>query len=127
MPLTERFELRLTSAEKDRLAAKAAEFGLSISEYVRCATGLSELPHQMTDVAEETYFRLGEVYGELGRVGSNLNQITHAIHQQSVKLSAQQEVTQALNSLKSVVDDLKTTIRDVRSQLDRTSKPTRRE
>ncbi|MBD1854782.1 MULTISPECIES: plasmid mobilization protein [Leptolyngbya] len=118
MPLTKRFELRLTPDEKERLAAKAAQFGLTISEYIRCAAGLSELPHQITDVAEETYFRLGEIHGELSRVGSNLNQIACAIHQEAVKRSTQPEITQTLNALKSVVDDLKTTIHELRSQLD---------
>lgn len=114
---TERFEMRLTSDEKERLAAKAAQFELSISEYVRCVTGLSELPDQVTDVAEETYFRLGEVYGELNRVGASLNQIAQAIDQQTLEQLSQQ-ITQSLNVLRLAVDDLRATIHDLRSQID---------
>lgn len=115
---TERFEVRLTSDEKKRLAAKAAQFELSISEYVRCVTGLSELPGQVTDVAEETYFRLGEVYGELNRVGASLNQIAQAIDQQVLAQPSQQQITQSLDTLRLAVDDLRATIHDLRSQID---------
>ncbi|PSB14863.1 hypothetical protein C7B65_25715 [Phormidesmis priestleyi ULC007] len=123
---TERFELRLTPEEKKRLAAKAAQFELSVSAYVRCVIGFSELPHEITEIAEETYFRLGEVHSNLNRVGSNLNQIAAAIGSQLAHQSSDQPIIQTLNTLHLAVDELKETISQLRSQIDETPQPKQR-
>ena len=68
--LNSRFELRLTKAERELLAAKAKKAGISSGEFVRkiiCDTEVREAPS--ADVKE--LLRL------MRRIGGNINQLLH--------------------------------------------------
>lgn len=115
MPKTDRFELRLTQTEKQAVTAKAATWGLSLSEYVRVALTLHQPPKQVTDMAWKTFSRLGEVYGQLRRIGSTLNHISQAATSQG---EVPESLSQELQRVDATLTELRQVLLDVRSQID---------
>ena len=74
--------IRLTPEERDTLLARAREFRISLSEWVRRAA-LSRRPPPRP--APEVNLK---TYQELARVGNNLNQLVRAIHRGEVAAEA---------------------------------------
>ncbi len=76
MKKNKRFELRLSDKDYQQIQAKASQFGLSISKFIRCLATDKQLPPPLT--AQTTYNLLNEIQTELNRIGVNLNQIAKA-------------------------------------------------
>ncbi len=76
--------VRLTPEERDTLLARAREFRVSLSEWVRRAALARRPPPRP---APEVNLR---TYQELARVGNNLNQLVRAIHRGEVAADSSQ-------------------------------------
>ena len=76
--------VRLTPEERDTLLARAREFRVSLSEWVRRAALARRPPPRP---APEVNLR---TYQELARVGNNLNQLVRAIHRGEVPANSLQ-------------------------------------
>lgn len=115
MTKTDRFEVRLTQDEKQVITAKAAAWGLSLSQYVRVALTLHQPPQRVTDVAWKTFSKLGEIHGQLSRIGSTLNHIAQAATSQG---GVSESLFQELQQVDTVLQELRQVVLEVRSQID---------
>ena len=71
---------RLLPDEKTTISTRAAQLGISVSQYLRqAALGAPHRPpkKRLPTFAEKS---LAQVLGQLGRVGNNLNQLTQISH-----------------------------------------------
>jgi chemotaxis protein histidine kinase CheA len=118
MSKTERVDLRLTSEEKQASIAKAKAWGLSLSQYIRVLLTMKAPPKQVTDVAWNTFSKLGETYGQLTRIGANLNQLSQTTNTQS---KVPEHLSQELQRLDNILRDLQSLLLELRSQINNDS------
>jgi len=116
MPKTDRFELRLSPEEKQMAIAKAQAWGLSLSDYVRMLIELRDPPKQVTDVAWDTFSKLGQVYNQLSRIGCTIKQLSKLADAPS---EISPSLSQELEKLQPVLLELQHLVLEVRSQIDR--------
>ena len=111
MPLikTERMELRLTPAEKENLAARAAEARMSMSQYL---LALSE--------QKKIYIVDGvsEVCRQIMKIGTNVNQIALVANtHKSVSEKQIEAVNDNLSSVKDILIKLIDTIQNSKDEI----------
>lgn len=76
---SERFELRLTIAEKAAITANAARAGQDVSDYLRSvAIGAEPSPAPANDDAP--FAGNTALISEVNRIGNNVNQLARAVH-----------------------------------------------
>ncbi len=101
---TERFQLRLTPAEKEKLTEKAAEARMSVSDYV------AELIDKKKVINEKTIFSL--IY-EIRKIGVNINQIAYIGNSQRyVPDELLRQVHQDMNEVNALVQKILSEIYD---------------
>lgn len=101
---TERFQLRLTPAEKEKLTEKAAEARMSVSDYV------AELIDKKKVINEKTIFSL--IY-EIRKIGVNINQIAYIGNSQRyVPDELLKQVHQDMNEVNALVQKILSEIYD---------------
>lgn len=74
--MTDGLRVRMTAAERASVEARAAQAGLSPSEFARRAISGAKIETPANDRAAIPPMLITE----LGRIGNNLNQIAHAAH-----------------------------------------------
>lgn len=110
-------KLRVTETEKQTALAKAQAWGgLDLSKYIRVLLLLDTPPKRVTDVAWETFAKLGQTYNQLSRVGSNINQLSKIANSQGKVAPC---LAQELEKLDKILTDLQSVVLEVRSQIDR--------
>jgi hypothetical protein len=102
-----KFQLCLTSAEKELATQKAQETGLSLSELFRSATLNRKLPPKITEITAQTYW-------ELGKIGVNLNQITYSIN---TALKLGQPVPNSFQELKPELQRIEKLLHQIRREI----------
>ena len=115
MGLEALIKVRVTQAEKEASIAKADAWGLSLSEYVRTLLLLHDPPKRVTDVAWETFSKLGATYSQLSRIGSILKDLSHAAAAEDRSL---ERLSQDLQKMDKILEDLRQVVLEVRSQID---------
>lgn len=101
---TERFQLRLTPSEKEKLTEKAAEARMSVSDYV------AELIDKKKVINEKTIFSL--IY-EIRKIGVNINQIAYIGNSQRyVPDELLRQVHQDMNEVNALVQKILSEIYD---------------
>ena len=101
---TERLQLRLTPAEKEKLTEKAAEARMSVSDYV------AELIDKKKVINEKTIFSL--IY-EIRKIGVNINQIAYIGNSQRyVPDELLRQVHQDMNEVNALVQKILSEIYD---------------
>ena len=101
---TERLQLRLTPAEKEKLTEKAAAARMSASDYV------AELIDKKKVINEKTIFSL--IY-EIRKIGVNINQIAHIGNSQRyVPDELLRQVHQDMNEVNALVQKILSEIYD---------------
>ena len=101
---TERFQLRLTPAEKEKLTEKAAAARMSVSDYV------AELIDKKKVINEKTIFSL--IY-EIRKIGVNINQIAYIGNfQRYVPDELLKQVHQDMNEVNALVQKILSEIYD---------------
>lgn len=101
---TERFQLRLTPAEKEKLTEKAAAARMSASDYV------AELIDKKKVINEKTIFSL--IY-EIRKIGVNINQIAYIGNSQRyVPDELLKQVHQDMNEVNALVQKILSEIFD---------------
>ena len=101
---TERFQLRLTPAEKEKLTEKAAAARMSASDYV------AELIDKKKVINEKTIFSL--IY-EIRKIGVNINQIAYIGNSQRyVPDELLKQVHQDMNEVNALVQKILSEIYD---------------
>ena len=101
---TERFQLRLTPAEKEKLTEKAAAARMSASDYV------AELIDKKKVINEKTIFSL--IY-EIRKIGVNINQIAYIGNSQRyVPDELLKQVHQDMNEFNALVQKILSEIFD---------------
>ena len=101
---TERLQLRLTPAEKEKLTEKAAEARMSVSDYV------AELIDKKKVINEKTIFSL--IY-EIRKIGVNINQIAYIGNSQRyVPDELLKQVHQDMNEVNALVQKILSEIYD---------------
>ena len=111
MPLikTERMELRLTPAEKENLAARAAEARMSMSQYL---LALSE--QKKIIIADE----LPELCRQIIKIGTNVNQIALVANTHKTVSEKQLEtVNQNLVNIQHLLGELIDTIQNSKDEI----------
>lgn len=101
---TERLQLRLTPAEKEKLTEKAAAARMSVSDYV------AELIDKKKVINEKTIFSL--IY-EIRKIGVNINQIAYIGNSQRyVPDELLRQVHQDMNEVNALVQKILSEIYD---------------
>lgn len=101
---TERFQLRLTPSEKEKLTEKAAEARMSVSDYV------AELIDKKKVINVKTIFSL--IY-EIRKIGVNINQIAYIGNSQRyVPDELLKQVHQDMNEVNALVQKILSEIYD---------------
>ena len=101
---TERFQLRLTPAEKEKLTEKATAARMSASDYV------AELIDKKKVINEKTIFSL--IY-EIRKIGVNINQIAYIGNSQRyVPNELLKQVHQDMNEVNALVQKILSEIYD---------------
>ena len=101
---TERLQLRLTPAEKEKLTEKAAAARMSVSDYV------AELIDKKKVINEKTIFSL--IY-EIRKIGVNINQIAYIGNfQRYVPDELLKQVHQDMNEVNALVQKILSEIYD---------------
>ena len=109
MSKTDRFEIRLTEAERNWLSDMAESAAMSESQYVRCLINDFSPKIKRLNIDES---RLDEVSRELKRIGSNLNQLTRRVN--SGVPVAPEDMAAALESHHAVAIKLSELIEETR-------------
>ncbi len=95
---TERFELRMTITEKEKLLAKAKEANMNMSQYI---IALSE--NKKIVVAEN----IPQLLVEITRIGTNINQIAHVCNSQKyVQTEQLTEINRLMQDVKSAMNKI---------------------
>ncbi len=109
------FQIGITQAEKEASIAKADAWGLTLSEYVRTLLLLHDPPKRVTDVAWETFSKLGATYSQLSRIGSILKYLSHTV---AAEDKNSERLSQNLQQMDKILEDLRQVVLEVRSQID---------
>ena len=98
---TERFELKISSEDKERLRRLAEEHGVTMADYV--ANCINARPM----VRLETKQNIQKIKYELSMIGSNLNQIAHALNGTYYRYPEDaKRVEEALERLRKVLEKI---------------------
>jgi fructose-1,6-bisphosphatase len=99
---TERFELKISTEDKERLRRLAEEHGVTMADYV--ANCINARPM----VRLETKQNIQKIKYELSMIGSNLNQIAHALNGTYYRYPEDaKKLEEALTELKKVIDKIR--------------------
>ena len=98
---TERFELKISPEDKERLRRLAEEHGVTMADYV--ANCINARPM----VRLETKQNIQKIKYELSMIGSNLNQIAHALNGTYYRYPEDaKKLEETLAELKKVMDKI---------------------